>query len=90
MRLINKIFFCAAVFLFVGCNLIQPTAYFFITNSSEDQKSVDIAVSIAGETVFNDTINFTNVAPDLQYTPQKTLPKGKYTISIVANKRKLV
>jgi len=72
-----------------GCRLFQPTAYFFIVNESQDKKTVDINVTIGGETVFNNVVKYTNVRPDLQYTPDLTLTKGKYIITIIADSGKV-
>ena len=72
-----------------GCRLFQPTAQFFIINESQDKKAVDINVTLGGQTVFSDTIKYINVRPDLQYTPNKTLSKGKYMITITADSGKV-
>ena len=78
-----KLFFL--ILFLTSCQWFRPTAYFFISNISEDNKSVDIKVTVDGKVVFNDTINHTNIQPDLQYTPYISLPKGEYTIKIVAD-----
>lgn len=75
--------------LLTGCSWFQPTAYFFISNTSEDKKVVDIKVSIGSKDVFNNTIKYTNIQPDLQYTPYVTLPKGKYIIRVTADSGKV-
>jgi hypothetical protein len=72
-----------------SCNWFQPTAYFIISNGSDDKKVVDMKVSIGTKDVFNDTIKFTNIQPDLQYTPYLTLPKGQYIIQIMADSGKV-
>ena len=72
-----------------SCQLLQPTAHFFIINESQDRKAVDISVTLGGQTVFNDTIKYTNVRPDLQYTPDQTLSKGKYIIIVIADNGKV-
>ncbi len=74
---------------FAGCRLFQPTAYLFITTSSEDKTPVDIHVKIGGETIFNDTISYTPVIPDLRNTPYVTLPKGKNVIIVTADSGKV-
>jgi hypothetical protein len=71
-----------------GCKWFQPTTYFFISNTCRDDKPVNIKVTIAGETVFNDTIRYTNIRPDLTYAPYISLPKGKYTIKVAADNGK--
>ncbi|MFT3934090.1 MAG: hypothetical protein QM726_10780 [Chitinophagaceae bacterium] len=71
--------------LCIGCRLFQPTAYFFISNVSKDKGPVDIQLSIDGKTVFADSIRYSNIRPDLQYTPLIVLPKGKYTIVVTAD-----
>lgn len=38
--------------------------------------------------VFNGTAKYSNVAPDLQYTPFLALPKGNYIIKVVADSAK--
>jgi hypothetical protein len=65
--------------------LFQPTAYFFISNESQDRKAVDIEVKLAGQTVYGDTIKWTTIRPDLQYTPYQSVSKGKYTITVIAD-----
>ena len=72
-----------------SCRLFQPTAYFFIINESQDRKAVDISVTLGRQTVFNDTIKYTNIRPDLQYTPDRTLSKGKYIITVTADNGKV-
>jgi len=72
-----------------SCHFFQPTAHFFIVNESQDKKAVDINIQLGGQTVFNDTVKYTNVRPDLQYTPSKTLTKGKYTIFVTADSGKV-
>lgn len=81
-RLLTLLFI---ILLLTGCKWFQPTAYFFISNTSKDDKPVDIKVSIAGKVVFYDTIKYNGVAPDLQYTPHISLPKGKYIIKVAAD-----
>lgn len=76
--------------LLTGCSWFQPTAYFFISNTSDDKKRVDIKVSIGTKDVFDDTIKYTNIQPDLQYTPYLTLQKGKYVIRVTADSGKVV
>ena len=85
-RQLKLIFFIPL--LTTGCNWFQPTAYFFISNESKDKRVVDIRVSIADKSVFNDSIRYTDIRPDLQYTPYVTLPKGKYTIRVSADNGK--
>ena len=72
-----------------SCQFFQPTAQFFIINESQDRKAVDINIKLGGQTVFSDTIKYSNVRPDLQYTPSKTLTKGKYTIFVTADNGKV-
>ena len=88
MSLIKQLSFISAISLFFSCRLFQPTAYFFITNESTDKPSVDFKVSIGGKSVFDDTIRYNNLKPDLQYTPSKTLTKGKYTLFISSDNGK--
>ena len=83
--MIRILILISAVTLLFGCKLIQPTAYFFISNVSKDKTPVDIQIKIGQQSVFDDSIHYTNVAPDLQYTPSITLTKGKYTIFITAD-----
>jgi len=71
-----------------GCAFFRPTAQFFIINDSQDKKSVDIQIKMGGKIVFADTIRYTNVRPDLQYTPSITLEKGKYVIYVNADSGK--
>ncbi|MCF8254026.1 MAG: hypothetical protein K9I36_06810 [Bacteroidia bacterium] len=71
-----------------GCKLFHPTAYFFISNCSEDKTPVDVQIKIGGQTIFDDSIKYTNVRPDLQYTPSITLTKGKYIIFVTAENGK--
>lgn len=75
--------------LLTACNWFQPTAHFFISNNSDHKKDVDINVSIGTKDVFSDTIKYTNIRPDLQYTPYVTLPKGKYMIRVTADNGKV-
>lgn len=84
----KRLLFTFLVTLCFGCRLFQPTAYFFISNGSKDKTPVDIKIKIGGQTVFDDSIKYTNVRPDLQYTPSITLTKGKYTIFITADSGK--
>lgn len=88
MLTIKRLLLIYFVTLFCGCRLFQPTAYFFISNGSEDKTPVDIKIKIGGQTVFDDSIKYTNVRPDLQYTPSITLTKGKYTIFVTADSGK--
>jgi hypothetical protein len=85
VHIFKRLLFAFFVTLGFGCRLFQPTAYFFISNGSEDKTPVDIQIRIGGQIVFDDSIKYTNVAPDLQYTPCITLPKGKYTVSLNAD-----
>jgi len=82
---IKRFLFTFFLTLCFGCRLFQPTAYFFISNGSEDKTPVDLQVKIGVQTVFYDSIKYTNVRPDLQYTPSITLTKGKYTIFVTAD-----
>ena len=50
---------------------------------------MDINIKLGGQPVFSDTIKHSNVRPDLQYTPSKTLTKGKYTIFVTADNGKV-
>jgi hypothetical protein len=75
--------------LLTGCSWFQPTAYFFISNTSDHKKVVDINVSIGKKDVFDNTIKYTNIQPDLQHTPYVTLPKGKYVIRVTADSGKV-
>lgn len=70
--------------LLAGCQS-NPTAYFFISNTSRDRTTVDITVSLGDKTVFRDTIRRSSVQPDLQYTPSVSLPKGDYIIAVSAD-----
>ena len=90
-RLILTIAFLLTLLLVTAtsCRLFQPTAQFFIINESQDRKAVDISITLGGQTIFNDTIKYINVRPDLQYTPSKTLTKGKYTIFVTADNGKI-
>ena len=72
------------------CNSPDPNAYFFISNTSENKKAVDIKVTIDTTAIFHDIIEYTDIAPDLQYTPNTTLPKGKYFIRVVADSGRAV
>ena len=89
MQIIKRLFFFSTIALFFSCRLFRPTAYFFISNGSKDKSSVDIQIKIGGQTVFNDSIHYTDVRPDLQYTPSATLTKGKYTIFITVDGGKI-
>ena len=71
--------------IFAGCRASNSEAYFFISNTSNDKKSVDIKVTIDTNTIFNGIAKYSNIAPDLQYTPFLTLPKGNHTIKVVAD-----
>lgn len=73
-----------------GCSWFQPTAFFFVSNGSDDRKVVDIKVAIGNKVVFNNTIKYTNIRPDLQYSPYVTMPKGKYVIRVTADSGKVV
>lgn len=88
MQIFKRLLFAFLVTLGFGCRAFQPTAFFFISNGSEDKTPVDIQIRIGGQTVFDDSIKYTNVAPDLQYTPCINLAKGKYTISVTADSGK--
>ena len=72
-----------------SCRFFQPTAQFFIVNESQDRKAVDITIKLGGQNVFSDTIKYSEVRPDLKYTPSKTLTKGKYTVFITADNGKV-
>ena len=50
---------------------------------------MDVSVTLGGQTVFNDTIKYTNIRPDLRYTPDQTLSKGKYMITVTADNGKV-
>ena len=89
MQLLRRNSIILVLFLLAGCNWFQRTAYFFISNTSEDRKAVDIQVSIGDKTVYNDRIKYTDIAPDLQYTPYVTLPKGKYMMRVTADSGKV-
>jgi hypothetical protein len=79
--------FCFAII--TSCKYFQPTAYIYISNQSRDKKAVDISISLDNENVFSDTIKWTNVAPDLQYSVARIKPKGKYILKVVADSGKL-
>ena len=86
MQAFRLVFFIFLTFILTGCTWFQPTAYFFISNTSRDTKAVDMNVSIAGKIVLNDTVRYTEVRPDLSNTPYISLPKGKYIIRVTADK----
>ena len=88
MLTIKRLLFIFLLTLFFGCRFSQPTAYFFVSNVSKDKSPVDIQIKIGGENVFGDSIKYTNIRPDLQYTPSITLTKGKYTIFVTADSGK--
>ncbi len=77
------------VLLAIFYRQLHPTAHFFISNNSEDRRMVDMILTMGGEKVFGDTIKYTSIRPDLSYTPELTLPKGKYLITITADSGKL-
>jgi hypothetical protein len=79
--------FIFLVSLCFGYRFFQPTAYFFIRNVSKDKTPVDIQIKMGGQTAFDD-IKYTNVRPDLQYTPSITVTEGKYTIFVTVNNGK--
>jgi hypothetical protein len=85
VKLLERTFFLLTILLLPGCKWFQPTAYFFISNTSEGKKAVDIKVTIGAKEVFDDTIKYTNIQPDLQYTRYVTLSKGKYNIRVTAD-----
>ena len=72
-----------------SCQFFHPTVHFFIINKSEDRKAIDINIKLGGQSVFNDTIKFTNIRPDLQYTARKSFKKGRYTILVTADNGKV-
>ena len=72
-----------------GCRWFQPTAQFFIVNESSDKQAVDFKVVLGGQNIFDDTLRYNNVRPDLRYTPNKTLPKGKYMITVTGDSGKI-
>jgi hypothetical protein len=86
MQVVKLVFIVFLIFVSSGCKSLQPTAYFFISNISRERRVVDVKVSIAGNTVLNDPILYTGVQPDLSNTPYISLPKGKYTIQVTADK----
>ena len=90
MKLLNQLKLFFLIFCLASCQWFQPTAYFFISNGSVDNKSVDIKVTIDGKTVFNDTIKYTNIQPDLQYTPYISLSKGMCIIKVVADSGRVI
>ena len=85
MLTFKRLLFIFSVTLSFGCKLFQPTAYFFVSNISKDKSPVDIQIKIGGQNIFDDSIKYTNIRPDLQYTPSITLTKGKYTIFVTAD-----
>lgn len=87
-KLLQGALFLLIVLLFTGCKWFQPTAYFFISNTSRDKRAVDIKVSIADKTVLSDTLRYTGIQPDLSTTPYISLPKGKYIIRVSADNGK--
>jgi hypothetical protein len=68
-----------------GCQLFYPKVHFQLINYSSDKSVVDLKVSLAEDDVFDDSIKRSTVAPDIQYTFSKAVPKGKYTIYIEAD-----
>ena len=85
MPLLDQLKLLFIILFLTSCQWFQPTVHFFISNTSEDKKSVDIQVTINGKTVFNNLIKYIDVQPDLQYTPYISLPRGKYTIKVTAD-----
>ena len=85
VKRLRQTFFSLTILLLTSCKWFQPTAYFFISNTSRDKKAVDIRVTIAGKSVLNDTIRYTGIQPDLSNTPYVSLPKGKYIIRVSAD-----
>ena len=88
MRQLNPIYTILLAYILASCNSPKPTAYFFISNTSDSKKLINIKVTIDTISVFNDTIKYSNIAPDLQYTPDLRLPKGKYIIRVFADSAK--
>ena len=85
MHILRRIFTIFISSLLLGCKSPNPNAYFFISNTSDNQNTVDIKVTIDTNTIYNDILKYSNIAPDLQYTPYLTLPKGKYLIRAIAD-----
>lgn len=85
MKLLRQTFYISLILLLTSCKWFQPTAYFFVSNTSMDKKAVAIKVSIAGKSVLSDTIRYTGIQPDLSNTPYLSLPKGKYVIRVSAD-----
>ncbi len=75
--------------LLLACKSSKRNAYFFLSNTSETKKAVDIKVVIGNTNVFDDTIKYTNIAPDLQYTPHVKLPEGEYILRVIADNSKV-
>ena len=88
MLTLKRLLFACAMTLFWDYRIAQPAAYFFIINESRDKGVVDIQVTIGGRRVFSDSIHYSNVRPDLQYTPYVRLPKGQYNILVTADSGK--
>ncbi len=86
--MINRIVICLAL-LFISCHKKQ-TAYLIIENSSRDQRAVRLSVSIDTASIFDQVVEYSDISPDLRYTPSAQLDKGKYVISVVADNGNLV
>ena len=76
VKLFKQIFGILYVSLFASCNSSNPTAYFFISNISDTKKAVDIKITMDTNAIFDGIIKYSNIAPDLQYTPYVTLPRA--------------
>jgi hypothetical protein len=74
------------ILILVSCG---PKGHFLISNINESKKSVDIKILFGDEEVFNDTVKWNNVRPDMRYTFDKSIAKGKRTITVIADSGKL-
>ncbi len=53
---------------------------FYITNSSRDQAEVPLRLIIDNDTIFDKTVKYSNIRPDLQHIEKVKLKEGQHQI----------
>lgn len=77
------------ILLFFALSSCKQKADFIISNENENKKSVDFIVTLGQDTIFNDTLRWTDVRPDLSNYFKKSFSKGKYVITIKGDSGKI-
>ena len=68
-----------------SCHMFRTKLHFTIINNSRAKRAVDMIIKYAGDTVFQDTIRWNNVHPDLSHVFEVPAVKGNAEMQIIAD-----